>query len=130
MSEVSLIAAEDTRHSRKLLSHYDIHTSLTSYFDHSNEHKLDNLLAALQIGDIALISDAGMPAINDPGYALVRAALGAGHEVSPIPGPSAPISAWPPLVFLATNSSTSATRRANPKSARIASSNYLICPTH
>lgn len=93
LNEVSRIAAEDTRHSRKLLSHYDIHTSLTSYFDHSNQHKLDKLLAALEKGDIALISDAGMPAINDPGYPLVRAALDAGHEVSPIPGPSAPISA-------------------------------------
>jgi 16S rRNA (cytidine1402-2'-O)-methyltransferase len=93
LNEVSRIAAEDTRHSRKLLSHYGIHTSLTSYFDHSNQHKLDKLLAALEKGDIALISDAGMPAINDPGYPLVRAALDARHEVSPIPGPSAPISA-------------------------------------
>lgn len=93
LSEATLIAAEDTRHSRKLLSHFDIHTPITSYFDHSERKKLDKLLAALQKGDIALISDAGMPAINDPGYPLVRAALDAGHHVSPIPGPSAPIAA-------------------------------------
>ena len=93
LTEVSLIAAEDTRHSRKLLNHYDIHTPITSYFDHNARHKLDKLLAALQKGDLALISDAGMPAINDPGYPLVRAALDAGHDVSPVPGPSAPIAA-------------------------------------
>ena len=93
LSEVTLIAAEDTRHSRKLLSHFDIHTPLFSYFDHSDHHKLDKLLVALQKGDLALISDAGMPAINDPGYPLVRAALDAGHAVSPVPGPSAPIAA-------------------------------------
>ena len=93
LSEVSLIAAEDTRHSRKLLSHYDIHTPLTSYFDHSERHKLEKMLSELQKGDLALISDAGTPAINDPGYPLVRAALDAGHQVSPVPGPSAPIAA-------------------------------------
>jgi 16S rRNA (cytidine1402-2'-O)-methyltransferase len=93
LKEVSRIAAEDTRHSRKLLSHFDIHTPLTSYFDHSNQRKLDSLLADLHKGDLALISDAGMPGINDPGYPLVRAALDAGHIVSPVPGPSAPIAA-------------------------------------
>jgi len=93
LKEVSLIAAEDTRHSRKLLSHFDIHTALTSYFDHSNEQKLEKLLSKLDKGDLALISDAGMPGINDPGYPLVRAALDAGHSVSPVPGPSAPVAA-------------------------------------
>lgn len=93
LREVKLIAAEDTRHSRKLLSHFDIHTPLTSYFEHNQQDKLDQVLAGLARGDVALISDAGMPAINDPGYLLVRAALDAGHQVSPIPGPSAPIAA-------------------------------------
>jgi len=93
LREVKLIGAEDTRHSRKLLTHFDIHTPLTSYFEHNERLKLDEVLAALQTGDVALISDAGMPGINDPGYPLVRAALDAGHDVSPIPGPSAPQSA-------------------------------------
>ena len=93
LSEVALIAAEDTRHSRKLLTHFNITTPLTSYFDHNKTDKLREVLARLDTGDVALISDAGMPAINDPGYELVRAALDAGHEVSPIPGPSAPIAA-------------------------------------
>jgi 16S rRNA (cytidine1402-2'-O)-methyltransferase len=93
LAEVKLIAAEDTRHSRKLLTHFDIHTPLTSFFEHNQGQKLDEVLAALNTGDVALISDAGMPAINDPGYLLVRAALDAGHAVSPIPGPSAPIAA-------------------------------------
>lgn len=93
LKEVRLIAAEDTRHSRKLLTHFEIHTPLTSYFDHSQPHKLDDVLAALEVGDVALISDAGTPAINDPGYPLVQAALAAGHQVSPVPGPSAPVAA-------------------------------------
>lgn len=86
---VSLIAAEDTRHTRGLLTHFDIHTPLTSYFEHNKLSKLDSILAALEAGDVALVSDAGMPALSDPGYELVRAALEAGHAVIPIPGPSA-----------------------------------------
>jgi len=93
LREVKLIAAEDTRHSRKLLGRFDIHTPMTSYFEHNERLKLHVALNALQTGDVALISDAGMPGINDPGYLLVRAALDAGHQVSPIPGPSAPIAA-------------------------------------
>lgn len=93
LREVKLIAAEDTRHSRKLLTHFDIHTPITSYFEHNQRHKLDEVLRILSLGDVALISDAGMPGINDPGYLLVRAALDAGHQVSPVPGPSAPIAA-------------------------------------
>lgn len=88
-----LIAAEDTRQTRKLLSHFDIHTPLTSYFEHNKLAKLDVILDALIQGDVALVSDAGTPAINDPGYELVRAALDAGHAVRPVPGPSAPIAA-------------------------------------
>jgi 16S rRNA (cytidine1402-2'-O)-methyltransferase len=90
---VPLIAAEDTRHSGKLLKHFEIPTRLTSYHDHNKGLKLEPLLEALQKHDVALISDAGTPTINDPGYELVNAALAAGHTVSPIPGPSAPIAA-------------------------------------
>lgn len=93
LSEVQAIAAEDTRQTRKLLSHYGIHTKLVSYHEHSNLTKLETLLSTLNIGDVALASDAGTPGINDPGYELVRAALDAGHAVSPIPGPSAPVAA-------------------------------------
>jgi 16S rRNA (cytidine1402-2'-O)-methyltransferase len=93
LREVRLIAAEDTRVTRKLLAHFDLHTPLTSYFEHNKLTKLDSILAALAQGDVALVSDAGTPAINDPGYELVRAALSAGHTVCPIPGPSAPLAA-------------------------------------
>jgi len=93
LRQVRLIAAEDTRQASKLLNHYDIHTSLTSYHEHSRRSKLPQLLAHLQEGDVALVSDAGTPLLNDPGYELVRAALEAGHTVSPIPGASAPIAA-------------------------------------
>src|SRR5512143_3929989 len=93
LREAKLIAAEDTRQTKKLLTHFDIHTRLTSYFEHNKLAKLDSILAALEQGDVALVSDAGTPAINDPGYELVRAALAAGHNVSPIPGPSAPLAA-------------------------------------
>ena len=91
--ESSIIAAEDTRHTRKLLQHYNIQTSLTSYHEHSKPQKLSRLMSFLESGDVALVSDAGTPGLNDPGYELVRAALQNGHIVSPIPGPSAPIAA-------------------------------------
>lgn len=94
LKAVRLIAAEDTRHSGKLLKHFGIETPLTSYYAHNEREKLEQVVAELASGDLALISDAGMPAINDPGYLLVRAALDAGHEVVPIPGPSAPIAAF------------------------------------
>ena len=93
LREARLIAAEDTRHTRQLLSHFDVHTPLTSYFEHNKLAKLDKILSALAEGDVALVSDAGTPGINDPGYELVKAALEAGHTVSPVPGPSAPIAA-------------------------------------
>jgi 16S rRNA (cytidine1402-2'-O)-methyltransferase len=93
LRDVRLIAAEDTRQSRKLLSHFDLHTPLTSYYEHNKLSKLGQILAALEQGDVALVSDAGTPALNDPGVELVRAALEAGHAVSPIPGPSAPVAA-------------------------------------
>jgi 16S rRNA (cytidine1402-2'-O)-methyltransferase len=93
LREARLIAAEDTRHTRALLTHFDLHTPLTSYFEHNKLTKLDKILAELNLGDVALVSDAGTPAINDPGYELVKAALDAGHAVSPVPGPSAPVAA-------------------------------------
>jgi 16S rRNA (cytidine1402-2'-O)-methyltransferase len=93
LREARLIAAEDTRHTRQLLTHFDIHSPLTSYFEHNKLAKLDTVLSALSEGDVALVSDAGTPGINDPGYELVKAALDAGHTVSPVPGPSAPIAA-------------------------------------
>ncbi len=93
LREASLIAAEDTRVTRKLLTHFNIHTFLTSYYEHNKLTKLDSILAALTVGNVALVSDAGTPAINDPGYELVKAALAAGHTVCPVPGPSAPVAA-------------------------------------
>ncbi|OGN74350.1 MAG: 16S rRNA (cytidine(1402)-2'-O)-methyltransferase [Chloroflexi bacterium GWB2_49_20] len=93
LGEVKLIAAEDTRQTRKLLTHFNIHTPTTSYYEHNKLSKLDEVLTALAAGDVALVSDAGTPALNDPGYELVRAALQAGHTVSPLPGACAPIAA-------------------------------------
>ena len=93
LREASLIAAEDTRHSGKLLKHFEIETPITSYFEHNKLDKLDFILEKLSTGDVALISDAGTPAVNDPGYELVKAALDAHHDVKPVPGPSAPITA-------------------------------------
>jgi len=93
LRESVLIAAEDTRHTGTLLKHFDIQSPLTSYFEHNKINKLDRILEALASGDVALVSDAGTPAINDPGYELVQAALTSGFDVRPVPGPSAPISA-------------------------------------
>ena len=93
LREVSLIAAEDTRHTGKLLKHFQIETQLTSYFEHNKLNKLDFIIEKLSVGDVALVSDAGTPAINDPGYELVKAALASSYDVVPIPGPSAPIAA-------------------------------------
>ncbi len=93
LGEVGLIAAEDTRVTRKLLARYDIHTPLTSYHEHNKRSKLPSLLAALKEKDVALVSDAGTPGVSDPGYELVRAASEAGVRVVSIPGPSAITSA-------------------------------------
>jgi 16S rRNA (cytidine1402-2'-O)-methyltransferase len=93
LREVSLIAAEDTRVTRKLLQHYDIRTPLTSFHDYSGPGKLRLLLARLEAGDVALVCDAGMPGLSDPGYPLVRAALAAGVQVTTVPGPTALVSA-------------------------------------
>jgi 16S rRNA (cytidine1402-2'-O)-methyltransferase len=93
LREASLIAAEDTRHTGKLLKHFEIETPITSYFEHNKLDKQDFILEKLLTGDVALVSDAGSPAINDPGYELVRAALASNYDVRPVPGPSAPIAA-------------------------------------
>ena len=93
LRQVRLVAAEDTRHTRKLFDHYQIRTPLVSYHEHNKLSRLAQVLAALDEADVALVSDAGTPALNDPGYELVKAALQAGYPVSPIPGPSAPLAA-------------------------------------
>lgn len=93
LREVRLIAAEDTRHTRILLDHYQITTPCISYHEHNKLARQADLLAALQTGDVALVSDAGTPAIADPGQELVQACLAAGHTIIPVPGPSAPLAA-------------------------------------
>jgi 16S rRNA (cytidine1402-2'-O)-methyltransferase len=93
LSNVRLIAAEDTRRTRLLLQHYKIATPLLSYHEHNKTGRLEQLLETLSDSDVALVSDAGTPLLNDPGYELVCAVLDAGYDVSPIPGPSAPLAA-------------------------------------
>ena len=94
LKEVDLVAAEDTRHSRKLFNHFAIDTPLTSCFEHNEAQKQEYLLNLLQQGQsIALISDAGTPAISDPGNILVKHCRQAGVAVTPVPGASACISA-------------------------------------
>ncbi|HOA25550.1 MAG TPA: 16S rRNA (cytidine(1402)-2'-O)-methyltransferase [Aggregatilineales bacterium] len=93
LRKVSLIAAEDTRTTGRLLAHYGIETPQTSYHEHNKLTKLDRILDALAVGDVALVSDAGTPGLSDPGYELIGAVLEAGMKVVPLPGPSAVISA-------------------------------------
>jgi 16S rRNA (cytidine1402-2'-O)-methyltransferase len=93
LKEVALIAAEDTRRARLLLNRYEIKADLTSYHEHNKLSKLDYILEKLQEGDVALVSDAGMPGLSDPGYVLIRAAIERGVPVVPIPGPSALVTA-------------------------------------
>jgi len=94
LREVDLIAAEDTRHSRKLLYHFGISKPLTSYFDHNKNIKGALILEKLREGmSVALISDAGTPCISDPGYQLIRDAWSSGVNVVPIPGPCAAVAA-------------------------------------
>ncbi|MFQ5861088.1 MAG: 16S rRNA (cytidine(1402)-2'-O)-methyltransferase [Dehalococcoidia bacterium] len=89
LQEVSLIAAEDTRTTRKLLRRYGVNTPLTSYHEHNKARKTREILQTLEKGDVALVSEAGMPTISDPGYELVVAAIQRGIPVVPVPGPSA-----------------------------------------
>ena len=91
LREVKLIAAEDTRKTKRLLNAYDIKTPVTSYYEHNKKSKLDYIIKQLEEGDVALVSEAGTPAISDPGYELVVAASQQGIAVVPIPGPSAVI---------------------------------------
>lgn len=93
LQEVALVAAEDTRTARNLLTHLQISKPITSYFEHNKLSKLDSILEALNRGDVAVISEAGMPGVSDPGYELVCAALARGIQVVPIPGPSAILAA-------------------------------------
>lgn len=93
LRDVRLIASEDTRRTRKLLTRYAIRTRQISYHDHSPPSRRRALLAALEGGDVALVSDAGTPGLSDPGYELVRAAWAHGHTVRPIPGASAALAA-------------------------------------
>ena len=94
LGSVRIIAAEDTRHTQKLLHHYDIHTQQTSYHDHNKEEKSAVLIAKLKEGhDIALVSDAGTPGISDPGYYLINRAIDENIKITPIPGPTASIAA-------------------------------------
>jgi|TARA_B110001469_G_scaffold92703_1_gene88316 16S rRNA (cytidine1402-2'-O)-methyltransferase len=94
LQSVSLIACEDTRHSKRLLDHFRITTTCVAYHDHSDKRSTDNILKRLSAGDdIALISDAGTPLISDPGYRLVHEARLKGFSVVPIPGASAVIAA-------------------------------------
>ena len=93
LKEVSLIAAEDTRHTLKLLNTFGIKTPLTSYYEHNKLTKLDYVLEKLEQGDVALVSDAGTPGIADPGSELIAAAIGRGFRIEAIPGPSAVMTA-------------------------------------
>jgi 16S rRNA (cytidine1402-2'-O)-methyltransferase len=90
LKEVDAIAAEDTRHTRVLLNHYSIQTPLTSYHEHNERTKAEDLVKRLLEGqDVALVSDAGTPAISDPGFRLVAQAVDAGIRIIPLPGASA-----------------------------------------
>jgi 16S rRNA (cytidine1402-2'-O)-methyltransferase len=94
LKETDLIAAEDTRHTQKLLSRYDIHAPLTSYHDHNKEEKAPVLVAMMLEGkDVALVSDAGTPGISDPGYFLINLAVHEKIPVVPVPGAAAAIAA-------------------------------------
>ncbi len=94
LQEVDLIAAEDTRHSQRLCQHYGINTKMLSLHEHNEMTRVEQIAAKLANGlNIALISDAGTPLISDPGYKLVRELRQKGYKISPIPGPSAIISA-------------------------------------
>ncbi|TET26933.1 MAG: 16S rRNA (cytidine(1402)-2'-O)-methyltransferase [Dehalococcoidia bacterium] len=93
LRQVKLIAAEDTRQTKRLLNAYDIKTPLTSYHEHNKWAKLEYILNFLGDGDVALVSSAGMPGMSDPGYELIVAASQRGIAVVPIPGPSVIVTA-------------------------------------
>jgi len=93
LREVKLIIAEDTRKTKRLLNTHNIKTPTTSYHEHNKWTKLDYILSRLDEGDVALVSEAGMPGISDPGYELIVAASQRGIPIVPIPGPSVVITA-------------------------------------
>ncbi len=93
LREVKLIAAEDTRKTRRLLTKYDIKTPTTSYYEHNKWEKMDYIFSCLEKEDVALVSEAGMPGISDPGHELIVAAGEKGIPVVPIPGPSVVVTA-------------------------------------
>ncbi|MBN1191266.1 MAG: 16S rRNA (cytidine(1402)-2'-O)-methyltransferase [Dehalococcoidales bacterium] len=93
LKEVKLIAAEDTRKTRRLLTAYSVQTPVTSYFEHNKLTKLDYIIERLRNENVALVSDAGMPGVSDPGYELISAAAGLNIPVVVIPGPSAVLTA-------------------------------------
>jgi 16S rRNA (cytidine1402-2'-O)-methyltransferase len=94
LREADVIAAEDTRHTRALLDRYGVNAPLVSYHEHNESSRSAELVARMQAGEVvALVSDAGMPLVSDPGYVLVRACVGAGLAVEVLPGPSAALTA-------------------------------------
>ena len=94
LREVDLIAAEDTRHTRKLLDRYEIKKRMVSYHEHNERERAERIIEDLKSGmKVALVSDSGTPAISDPGYVLIRRCVEEGIEVIPIPGPSALLAA-------------------------------------
>ena len=94
LKDSHIIAAEDTRVSRKLLNHYDIETKMISYFEHNKFSRIKQIMATLSNGmDVAVISDAGTPAISDPSYKLIREAISIGAKIESIPGASAVLAA-------------------------------------
>ena len=95
LRECSLVAAEDTRSTGRLLAHFDIEKPLVSHHEHSRPAHMERILAALETGDVALVSEAGTPLLSDPGYELVQAVLDRGFPVISIPGPSALTAALP-----------------------------------
>jgi 16S rRNA (cytidine1402-2'-O)-methyltransferase len=94
LGEAGVIACEDTRQTRKLLDHFNIHKPVVSYHEHNEAERTAELIVRLEAGEtVALVSDAGMPLVSDPGYRLVRAAIDQGIPVQPVPGPSASLAA-------------------------------------
>ena len=94
LKEVSLIAAEDTRLTRKLLTHYNISTPTVSYYEHNRFTRIPKIIDHLSTEkDVAVVTDAGTPGISDPAYKLIRAAIESGNRIEAIPGPSASITA-------------------------------------
>ncbi len=93
LREVQVIAAEDTRHTHRLLQRYDIDTPCMAYHEHNKLSRLDELLTELLAGDVALVSDAGTPTLSDPGLELIQACIAAGFAVVPVPGASALLTA-------------------------------------